>query len=184
MNNSRSSKLSLFLMELIIAIFFFSLAAAVCVRLFASAHKLSENTKDLENAVMWTQNLSEAFVSERGDLEKISELFPECYVSRPQNAASDKEGSIVLVFDGDWEITQTTLSNASYEIILTTAVKDAGEVYQDVNNYGTALSGRAVTGQIRAFDLRGMDDVLTDTTGRDDEAFHSLDVDVYIGEED
>ena len=46
-------------MELIIAILFFSLASAVCVRLFTSAHSLSVDSINLSNSVTWSQNLAE-----------------------------------------------------------------------------------------------------------------------------
>jgi hypothetical protein len=184
MNNTRSSKLSLFLMELIIAIFFFSLSAAICVRLFASAHTLSENTETLENAIMWTQNLSEAFVSERGELNGIARLFPDGYVSKDSSGDSDRNGSIILIFDEDWELMDSGLTGASYEVIMVTAEKDASEVYSDVNTYGVDLVGKAVTGDIAVYDLRGKDGAITTISDNEDDAFYSLKTDVYIGEED
>ncbi len=184
MNNRSSSKLSLFLMELIIAIFFFSLSAAICVRLFASAHTLSENTETLENAIMWSQNLSEAFVSEKGDLDGISRLFPDGYVSEDPSDEKGRNGSIILIFDEDWEIMDSNLTGASYEVILETAEKDASEVYADVNTYGVDLVGKAVTGDIAVYDLRGKDSVITTISDNSDDTFYTLKTDVYIGEED
>ena len=43
---------SLFLMELILAILFFSVASAVCVQLFARAHTASEQSAALNRAVL------------------------------------------------------------------------------------------------------------------------------------
>lgn len=60
MRNSRSS---LFLMELVIVILFFSLASAVCVRLFVKAHQMDQNTVNLNHAMMWIQNYAEEFRS-------------------------------------------------------------------------------------------------------------------------
>ncbi len=182
MNNEKSSKLSLFLMELIIAIFFFSLSAAVCVRLFASAHTLSERTENLENSVMWVQNLSEAFVSAGGDLGRIAPLFPKGYVS--ETSEDGTSGSIILIFDQDWELMDSALSGASYEVILHVDTGDASEVYSDVNTYGTALAGRAAIGDIAVYDLRGKDGVITGISGNQDDVFYSLRVDTYIGEEE
>ena len=56
MNNS--SKSSLFLIELILAIFFFIIAMAVCLQLFVKAHTLSNDTISMNHAVLWTQNLA------------------------------------------------------------------------------------------------------------------------------
>ena len=183
MNNMRSSKLSLFLMELIIAILFFSLSAAVCVRLFASAHILSESTTNLENAVMWSQNLSEAFVSEKGSLSSIAHLFPDGFVSRAYEE-SDTDGSIILVFDDKWEPMENSLLNASYEVIMTSRSAEASEVYSDVNTYNVPLKGKAVTGRIAVYDIRGRESLFTDISDDGADAFHQLDIDVYVGEED
>ena len=84
-NNSRTS---LFLMELIIAVFFFSLAAAVSIRLFVGAHKLTEKSTALSNATIWSQNLAEAFYESNGDVSKIAELYPYAYVTEDGIAAS------------------------------------------------------------------------------------------------
>lgn len=50
MSTRNSSKSSLFLIELIIAILFFSIGSAVCVRAFMKAHSLSTEAKDLSFA--------------------------------------------------------------------------------------------------------------------------------------
>ena len=184
MNNMKSSRLSLFLMELIIAIFFFCLAAGVSVRLFASAHTLSERTENLENAVMWSQNLSETFVAKKGDLAAISKLFPDGFVSESDVGSTGREGSIILIFDDKWELIENTLSDASYEVILSTSLRDASDVYSDVNTYNAALTGKAVAGDIAVYDLRGSDGILTQISENEDDAFYNLKVDVYIGEEE
>ncbi|MEG2649608.1 MAG: hypothetical protein RSA63_01905, partial [Eubacterium sp.] len=46
-----TSKNSLFLMELIIAIFFFVLASGVCIQIFVKAHVLSATTQRTQLAV-------------------------------------------------------------------------------------------------------------------------------------
>ena len=55
-SNSRSS---LFLIELIIAILFFSLVSAVCLRAFARSHILTENARDLNAALMHVESTAE-----------------------------------------------------------------------------------------------------------------------------
>mgnify|MGYP004576754077 FL=1 len=54
-----SSKSSLFLLELMISIVFFALAAAGCVQVFAKAHMLSQETGRLDMAVSVAQSLAE-----------------------------------------------------------------------------------------------------------------------------
>ena len=52
---------SLFLMELILAILFFSVASAVCVQLFARAHTASEQSAALNRAVLAAESAAESF---------------------------------------------------------------------------------------------------------------------------
>lgn len=71
----KHSKSSLFLMELIIALLFFSLASTVCIRLFVNAHSLSAQTVDQNYAVNYAQNMAEAFTGCAGDLQALHALF-------------------------------------------------------------------------------------------------------------
>ncbi|MBQ6415183.1 MAG: hypothetical protein IJJ65_02920, partial [Butyrivibrio sp.] len=66
MNTQENSRTSLFLMELIIVILFFALASAICLRLFAGAHLMAENDRNLNHALIWSQNLSESFYGSKG----------------------------------------------------------------------------------------------------------------------
>lgn len=93
MKHSRSS---LFLMEMIIAIFFFSLTSAVCIQLFARSHLLSQQTVDQNHAVLQAQNLAEGFLATEGDLAQMKKLFPECSAGNPEN-------TLLLLFDGEWK---------------------------------------------------------------------------------
>ena len=58
----KSSKVSLFLMELIIAILFFALASAVCIQLFVKSHLLGNTTIRENHALLMCQNLSEIYL--------------------------------------------------------------------------------------------------------------------------
>ncbi len=71
----KHSKSSLFLMELIIALLFFSLASTVCIRLFVKAHALSAQTVDQNYAVNYAQNMAEAFTGCNGDLHTLQTLL-------------------------------------------------------------------------------------------------------------
>ena len=72
MKHSRSS---LFLMEMIIAILFFSLASAVCIQLFARSHLLSTQTVNQNHAVIQAQNLAESYLSLEGNVAAMQDLF-------------------------------------------------------------------------------------------------------------
>ena len=53
---SRAQSSSLFLMELILAILFFSITSAVCVQFFVKSHLLSRESKALAQAVNESTN--------------------------------------------------------------------------------------------------------------------------------
>lgn len=102
MKHSRSS---LFLMEMIIAILFFSLASAVCIQLFAKSHTLSKQTVNQNHAVIQAQNLAESYLALEGNLEQLTALF--------DTAVTDSAaGKLQLYFDGDWNY--TSASDAFY----------------------------------------------------------------------
>lgn len=107
MKHSRSS---LFLMEMILAILFFSLASAVCIQLFAKSHTLSKLTINQNHALIQTQNLAEGFLAAEGDLEEISSLFP-------LSDLDEKSNSITLYFDDDWNPVET--ESAAFQAVLT-----------------------------------------------------------------
>lgn len=90
MKHSRST---LFLLELIIAIFFFSVASTVCIQLFAKSHLLSKQTINENHAVTQAQTLAEGFLATDGNLLQIKELFPN---------AKYNSSSLTLYFDKDW----------------------------------------------------------------------------------
>ena len=54
------SKSSLFLIELIVSLCFFSLASVVCVRLFVYAHKVSTESRRETLAIQMSQNAANA----------------------------------------------------------------------------------------------------------------------------
>ena len=68
---------NLFLMEIILAILFFSIASAVCIRLFARAHVQSEETAALNHAVLIASGAAEALETWDGTPESMEALFPE-----------------------------------------------------------------------------------------------------------
>lgn len=80
MNNKSKSRTALFLMELIIAILFFSIASAVCMQLFAKAHLTSVKTKELNKAVSIAQSYAEVMRGTDGSMESIVQCFPEAIV--------------------------------------------------------------------------------------------------------
>ncbi len=91
-----SSKSSLFLMEMLLTILFFSVAGAVCLQLYVKAHLIDENTTVLSHSDEWVQNLAETYYGCDADMNVISAIFKE------SNICPDSSGRVVIVFDSDW----------------------------------------------------------------------------------
>ena len=94
MTKYNKSKTSLFLMELIIAILFFSICAALCMQLFVQAHILGQKTKELNHAVAISQGFAETMRGTDGSIEAILEYYP--------NAVSDNESFFEVYYDDDF----------------------------------------------------------------------------------
>lgn len=80
-NRSRSS--SLFLLELILAILFFSLASAVCVQFFVKSHILSRDAQRLNHAVNECSGIAEIVNTSYGTedaLEVITDIYSDISV--------------------------------------------------------------------------------------------------------
>lgn len=77
---SRAQSSSLFLMELILAILFFSITSAVCVQFFVKSHLLSRESRVLSQAVNECSNIAEVFDASEGTGDAVSLLkanFPD-----------------------------------------------------------------------------------------------------------
>lgn len=72
---NRSSKL--FLMELMIAIFFFSIISAISIQLFSEAHTRSVRSKEMVQSVNLASDVAEYYRVWDGQTESWQEVFPE-----------------------------------------------------------------------------------------------------------
>lgn len=106
----KKSRSSLFLMELIIVVLFFSLTSAVCLQVFVKAHSIDRETKNINSAVMWGDNLSEIFYEVGPDLNRILEI------SAPGSTVSS-DGIAVLYLDKDYNLIDSA-DNSSCKITL------------------------------------------------------------------
>ena len=100
MNNPSKSRL--FLLELIIMIFFFALAGAVTVNLFAQARLTADASSDLTQSALQAQNCAESLQIAQGDLNRAAEFLggtasgQELTVSYDQNWQTAAEGPYTL----------------------------------------------------------------------------------------
>lgn len=94
---NRAKASSLFLMELILAILFFSLACSVCVPLFVKSHLLSNESWTLNCASNQCSNAAE-LLSSSGSLDQFGSLLAEQYPDLEQTNAG-----WTVFFDDDFD---------------------------------------------------------------------------------
>lgn len=105
-------------MELIIAILFFSLASAVCLRMFAKSHQLSTDASAGNQAVNQTVNVAELIRYDlQNDTRTLSDTYPEADIlySVVSNAADVYNGSVIY-FNKSWETAVQTWLNTDWFI--------------------------------------------------------------------
>lgn len=145
-HNQQQSRL--FLLEITLAILFFSLASAICLRCFAKSHILSTQAAELNQAVSQSENIAELLRSlpenDRKDAQKISNVlqleYPAVNFSATDTATdmdtdidtdTDTEidsaqkslGSWSLYFDSDWNSCQQ--AQAVYQIQIQAFCEDS-----------------------------------------------------------
>lgn len=111
MQTRNSSKSGIFLMELILSILFFSIAAAVCVKLFVTSHNLSDRSVKLNEAVAMAENIAEAFYGSNGEKEAFVALFPEM-----KNDTESGEQTKFLLENPDQGISAIVILDSSAEL--------------------------------------------------------------------
>lgn len=124
--NNNSSRSGLFLMELILSIFIFSVASAICIQLFIGSHTLSKKSITLNNAVTWCQNVAECFYATDGDLNEMVNLLN--LDKNITSLANDEQ--LIIYFNGDNNPLTNDMDISSREYCLTaTLCKDISNEY-------------------------------------------------------
>lgn len=116
MNRSSNSHSSLFLMEMMVAIMLFSLASAVCLRMFATCRQIGEDTRDLNMAVYQAGNAAELLRNSLKSSDGEGTAFPGCLLAEyPQAAAAGSE--VFVYYDADWKLCQKRNGAHCMEIV-------------------------------------------------------------------
>lgn len=111
MQTKNSSKSGIFLMELILSILFFAIAAAVCVKLFVTAHRLSDQSVNLNHAVSMAESVAEAFYGCNGNAGELENLFPDAGMNQTD------EQTMLTINNADQGLGAFVKINASGELI-------------------------------------------------------------------
>jgi hypothetical protein len=112
MGKQNASRTGLFLIELILSIFFFIIAAAVVLQLFVQSHFISKNTISINNALLYSQNMSEVFLSDGGSFDDVKSMYNGQLIT----VSSMPDNVILLLFDNNWESTKD-LDTAKYSVV-------------------------------------------------------------------
>ena len=91
---------SLFLLELILAVLFFSVASALCIQIFTKAHLMSQDARDLNFAVNEVSSMAEQMSD--GTLQDAAAYYNSSY-------ASCKKADAVYVLTVHYEPEDTLL---------------------------------------------------------------------------
>ena len=70
---------SLFLLELILAVLFFSVASALCIQIFTKAHLMSQDARDLNFAVNEVSSMAEQMPDD--SLQDVAAYYDSSYAS-------------------------------------------------------------------------------------------------------
>lgn len=93
---NRAQSSSLFLLELILAILFFSLASAVCVQFFVKAHLLSRDARNINHAVNECSGIAE-IIDACDSTEDALALIQEVY----EGAETDADIPAIRIYYDD-----------------------------------------------------------------------------------
>ena len=133
MNRSSNSKSSLFLMEMMIAILFFSLASAVCLRMFTKSSQMSKDTTNLNMAVNQAGNAAELLKAagqnpDQRSAQDTDEDFPglKFLLSEYPDAAVDSS-KLLVSYDENWALCGE--ENGLYLMQITCAREESLLVY-------------------------------------------------------
>lgn len=118
------SKSGLFLFELIVVIFLFTISSAVCISIFAKSYTFSTDSENLTMSSMKAETVAEVFKKSDGDADAIIEAVnanSDTYnMIMSENNGSD-EFIMNFYFDEMWENTDD--HNAVYTITLTKTIE-------------------------------------------------------------
>ena len=137
------SKAPLSVIEQLVMLLIFALAAAVCLRAFAWADTISRHSRDCDRALTRAQSAASVIRQTRGDVHAAAELM----------GGSVREGSLIIRYDENWD------------------TKEGGEILLKVTPVDTkvALLGRAGVSVERDGEWLAMLDVMWQEVAADEE---------------
>jgi hypothetical protein len=93
-----------FLIELLIGLAVFALAAAICVQVFVGADRISNESSNLNNAMLRAQSSAEIFKAANGDLYEIATFLEVPFEDTSVAHGTYENGEVRQYFDSDWRL--------------------------------------------------------------------------------
>lgn len=106
MNPSRNTRSSVFLLELMIAILFFSLGSAICIQVFVKAYTLNQSAQDLSFASAQISSAASVVKYTYLNLSTLEKFYPRIqeteegfiiYYDKNQQECAEKDASYQLL---------------------------------------------------------------------------------------
>lgn len=113
MVKKKMSRSGMLLLELMMAILIFSLAAAVCIQVFLKAHDLSQRAQELTQAVNCCGSAAETLRSAAGPdqaLSRLENLYPQLEMGDGQARAAVDGGSLNIRWSRQEGLTRYTIA--------------------------------------------------------------------------
>lgn len=96
---AKSNRSSIFLMEMILAIFIFAIAGSICMQIFVRSHKMSEDAKLLSAASLEVSTAADTLRSKDSVEEAIKDFVSPLYFDKTFQRCSAKNAAYALVTD-------------------------------------------------------------------------------------
>lgn len=131
MSAKPSRRSSLFLLELIIAILFFILAATACVQVFTQAQRYEADSQNLDQAIFTAASLAELLGSQRDPFPLLEQLYPEgnheadCY-----RIYYDQNWTICSAGEETYTVCLNVSSDAALQVTQILVSSDEALIYQ------------------------------------------------------
>lgn len=104
MRKQYASKSTLFLMELVVVLLFFSLCAAICVSLFGTAQQMARDSHSLSDSVVAARSAASCYKSAEGDGQQVMTML---------DGQWDQQIGIVY-YDKRWQPVRTVEDSCYY----------------------------------------------------------------------
>lgn len=91
----RNGSSSLFLIEIVLVVLFFSICSAICINVFAISKQLSLNSENLSYGVMKVESAAECYKSVDGNLDEVASILT--------GASYTDDGDLRVEYDANWQ---------------------------------------------------------------------------------